>query len=55
VGKFGDLHVSKVSKFNYDLVMVLDFHIIIYVKNHVKSLPLFIMHVKSHENPWEAM
>jgi hypothetical protein len=32
MGKFGDLLVGRVSWFNYDLVMVLDFHIDSYVK-----------------------
>ncbi len=35
--KFGDLFLGKVLWFNYDLIMVFDFHVVIYVKSHVKS------------------
>jgi hypothetical protein len=32
--KFDDLFISKILLFNYDLVIMLDFHMILHVKSH---------------------
>jgi hypothetical protein len=38
MGKFGDLLVNMISLFNYDLVIVFDFHMKIYVESHMLNL-----------------
>jgi hypothetical protein len=38
--KFSDLLVNKILYFNYDLVIVFDFHMIIYLKKN--------LHIKVH-------
>ncbi len=40
MGKFGNLFINNISQFNYDLVIVFDFH----VKNQMKSF----CHIKVH-------